>query len=151
MNRSFAITLSTAIAAALSLAAVPGLADDDRAPPQQNAVQIIQQVEAAGFRDIRDVEFDDGLWQVDATAPDGQRVELHIDPATNEILDPRTPPALTAADIAARLASQGFTDVHDVEFDDGRYEAEARDRDGRRVDLTVHPGDGRVLSSRFDD
>lgn len=115
-----------------------------------SAADVVQRVEQAGYTDVRDVEFDDGLWDVEATSADGRRVELHIDPASGEILDPATAPRLTAADVANRLQAQGYSNVRDIEFDDGRYEVEATDPSGRDVDLKVHPGDGRILSQDDD-
>jgi len=112
--------------------------------------EVMQAVERAGYTDIRDVEFDDGLWEVEATGSDGRRVDLHIDPRNGEVIAPGTAPALTAADIANRLQAQGYTNVRDIEFDDGRYEVEATNPAGQNVDLKVSPRDGAILSEEND-
>lgn len=56
--------------------------------------------------------------------------------------------AMSASDVSSRIAAQGFTDVHDVEFEDGLWEADARAADGRKVKVhldaktgTVYPND----------
>ncbi|MEB2346835.1 MAG: PepSY domain-containing protein [Deltaproteobacteria bacterium] len=35
------------------------------------------------------------------------------------------------------LAGKGYTDVHDIEVDDGRYEVDARNAEGQPVDLEL--------------
>lgn len=56
--------------------------------------------------------------------------------------------AMSASDVSSRFAAQGFTDVHDVEFEDGLWEAAARTAEGHKVKLhldartgTVYPND----------
>lgn len=135
---------------AISLALTGGYAMAQTNSGQMTTTEIMQAVEQAGYTDIRDVEFDGGLWEVEATGTDGRRVDLQIDPRTGEVLDPNAAPALTAADIASRLQSQGYSNVRDIEFDDGRYEVEATNSAGQNVDLKVHPRDGSILGEEFD-
>lgn len=63
-----------------------------QAQPQQSqltASQIISLLENAGYTQITDVEKDDGVWEVDAISPKGERVELDLDPVTGKILRER--------------------------------------------------------------
>jgi hypothetical protein len=39
--------------------------------------------------------------------------------------------------IGESLAAKGYTDVHDIEVDDGRFEVDARDAAGQSVDLEL--------------
>lgn len=55
---------------------------------------------------------------------------------------------LAEADVRARLASAGFTDVRDVQLDDGVWEADARRVGTRWVDVRVHPVSGKVYADR---
>src|SRR5690606_31683409 len=64
---------------------------------------ILQRVERAGYSDVRDLEFDDGLWEVKARDGDGRPVELLVDPDSGAIIDPRATPALGAEQIRGRL------------------------------------------------
>jgi hypothetical protein len=41
--------------------------------------QVIDRVEQAGYRDVREVEREDGGWEVYATDAHGRRVELYVD------------------------------------------------------------------------
>lgn len=42
--------------------------------------------------------------------------------------------------------AQGHQDVHDVKFDHGLWEADARNPDGKKVDLLADPDDGSVVA-----
>lgn len=43
-------------------------------------------LEAAGYTDFREIERDKNKYEVKATDPQGQRVELDVDPVTGEVL-----------------------------------------------------------------
>lgn len=145
------MTTRIAASAVLALAIAAGVQAQTPAPGGLTVTEVVQKAEQAGYTAIADVEFDDGLWELDATAPDGRRVDLHMDPRTGEILDPRAAPAVAAADVARMLEAQGYTNVHDIELDDGRYEVEAVNAAGQKVDLKLDPRDGRILVENQDD
>lgn len=48
--------------------------------------QIIEHLQQAGYRDVRDVDWDDGAWELEATSPAGKRVDVRVDPATGKTL-----------------------------------------------------------------
>lgn len=50
----------------------------------------------------------------------------------------------TEQDVRDALAAAGYTDIEDIERDDGLWEAEAR-RDGRRVDVRFDPHTGNIF------
>lgn len=52
--------------------------------------------------------------------------------------------ALSAAEVQRRMQDAGYADVRDVEYDDGRWEADATTANGARVDLTLDR-DGTVV------
>ena len=114
------------------------------------APQVRAALESQGYTGINDVEFDDGLWKADARSADGQRVELRIDPASGKVYPDDGVSRLGESDVRARLAAAGYAKVHDVEFDDGVWTAEADDANGREVKLTLDPEDGRVIGEARD-
>jgi hypothetical protein len=57
---------------------------------------------------------------------------------------------MTFAQIADKLASDGY-DVRELEIDDGAYEVEAIDADGKRFKAYLHPATGEVLDRKSDD
>lgn len=84
--RKFLIT-----AAILAFAAAPGVAQagwfsDELPPANAKALsEIIKAVEEKGFKTITEVEFDDGVWNIEAHQADGKEVKLKADPTTGEI------------------------------------------------------------------
>ena len=59
------------------------------APAQSNWLSLkdVQtKLEAAGYRDFRAIERDKDKYEVKATDPQGQRVELDVDPVTGDVL-----------------------------------------------------------------
>lgn len=112
--------------------------------------EIRAKVEAQGYTHINDVEFDDGVWTADARSADGKRVDLSIDPRTGTVHPDHQVSRLGKSDIEARLSAAGYSNVHDVEFDDGVWKAEARDASGRDVELRLDPQQGRIIGEHRD-
>lgn len=50
------------------------------------AQDIRARLDAAGYTRVRDVEFDDGLWEAEAVDPQGQKVDLKLDPESGEVI-----------------------------------------------------------------
>ncbi len=116
-----------------------------------SATDIAGKVEAAGYSQVSEIEFDDGFWEVKAVDGRGVRTTVLVDPRSGELIDANAMPQLSAADIANQLQSQGYRNVRDIELDDGRYEVEATNPAGYNVDLKVDPRDGRILEEDIDD
>lgn len=57
---------------------------------------------------------------------------------------------MSVAKIAEHFGAQGY-DVRSVETEKGRYEIEAVDKDGRRVEIDAHPVTGEILKQKRDD
>jgi hypothetical protein len=100
-----------------------------------------------GYTKIDDVKFDDGLWHAKARSADGSHVKLRIDPKTGQVYPDKEVSHLSEDDVRAALATQGYTRVHDVDFDDGVWKAKAHDKNDHRVTVTVDPSSGRVIDS----
>lgn len=114
--------------------------------------QVITLLQQAGYGDVRDLEYDDGLWEAEIRRPYGLWDEVSVDPATGEIFDLRGKrEVLSMRDLLAKLEGQGYRAFTDIDRDAGVWEVEATDPQGRRVDLKVSGYDGRILYSKFDD
>ncbi|WP_024868322.1 PepSY domain-containing protein [Pseudoxanthomonas suwonensis] len=154
-----ALTLSPLLALALALpaaAAEPVKPADNPTAERQagtqmglTAVQVRELLTRNGFTRIDDPEFEDGMWETDATSADGNRVDVRVD-ANGRIHAEDIVSTLTADDIKAKLTAAGYSKVHDVEFDDGVWEAEAERDNGKDVKLRVDPKDGKVLAVEND-
>ena len=101
-----------------------------------------------GYTDIDDLKFDGGVWRAKADSADGSDVKLRIDPKTGKVYPDKEVSRLSKDDVRAALATQGYTNVHDVDFDDGVWHAKADDKNDHRVKLTVDPANGQVIDSK---
>jgi len=57
---------------------------------------------------------------------------------------------LSPDQIKSKLEAAGYKNVHDIEFDDGRYEAEATSAAGTAVDLDIDATTGAVTNEKPD-
>lgn len=148
MNRIATLSLTLALAAALPAAALA----QDAAPATDamTAPQVRAALTAEGYTAINDVEFEEGLWKADARSADGNRVEVRIDPATGNQYPSTAVATLGAADIEARLATAGYLKVHDLDFEDGLWHAEAEDAQGVNLELKIDPATGEVIGREKD-
>lgn len=85
------IALATALIAGMGVTA-PLLADDDNrnrlnvpSADWKSAAEIKDKLVSAGYT-VREIETDDGAYEVDVVDKDGVRMELHVHPATGELL-----------------------------------------------------------------
>ena len=67
-------------------------------------------------------------------------------PAESRIAAGTLPPG----EIVRKLEAAGYTNIHDVEYDDGKYEAEALTASGARVELDIDPVQGVVTGEKAD-
>ena len=85
-TRLLSATAAPILVAALGVLAGPAAADDDDQPIAAEEMQRIRKtLEAKGYRDIHDIERDDGRYEVDATDAAGYPVDIELDPKTLDI------------------------------------------------------------------
>jgi hypothetical protein len=80
-----------AMAIGLGLAAALGTAvafadENDRGATESEKEQIRTRLEGLGYREVRDIEVDDGLFEADAISPEGRAVDLQLEIGTLEIV-----------------------------------------------------------------
>lgn len=147
MKRNIGGSFGQYLAIPLALAASAAAAD-----AVDSADTVIDTLTRAGYADVRDIEKDDGLWEAEVRGADGKYHDLHVVPATGEILDARADKRVLSADeVRSLLEAEGYTAVHDLDLDDAVWEAEAQSADGARVDLVINGFDGKVLDASPDD
>src|SRR3546814_15030529 len=99
-------------------------------------------LEIQGYTKVNDVKFEDGVWKADARSRDGNRVDVRIDPETCVVRPDELVANLSEADVRAKPSVAGYTNVHDVDHEDGIWNAAAHDADGTDVVLESDPGTG---------
>lgn len=112
--------------------------------------QVRAKLEAQGYTKINDVKFEDGVWKADARSANGNRVDLRLDASTGEVYPDEQVANLSEADVRAQLAAAGYTNVHDVDYEDGIWNAEADDPQGKDVELKIDPKTGKVIGKEKD-
>jgi len=112
--------------------------------------QIMQNIAAAGYRDVDDLQFQNGLWVATARDGAGGSVRIMIAPVSGRVYVANEPSRLDKDEIESRLTAQGYENIDDLDFDDGIWRAEARSSDGQDVDLIIDPTDGSVIASKPD-
>lgn len=134
--------------AAASLAFTFGLGVSATALAQaMTAPQVQGKLAEQGYTKIHDVKFKDGMWHADAKSADGKNVDVRLDAATGKIYPENQVSKLSKADVRASLATQGYTDVHDVDFDDGVWKAKAENAAGKHEKLQMDPTSGKVIGT----
>ena len=112
--------------------------------------QVRARLEAEGYTKVNDVKFKDGAWKADARSADGNRVDVRIDAKTGKVYPDEQVANLNEASVKAKLAAAGYTDVHDVDFEDGVWNAEADDPAGKGVEVKIDAKTGAVIGKEKD-
>jgi hypothetical protein len=151
VNQEHTMNHSILGTAALALAIAAGLAVAQTTAATHH--DITARLTAAGYTDVRELEFDDGLWEADVQRADGSRGEVAIDGDGN-VLDARSgTPMLDAPALIAALERAGYRDVRDIDRDGAVVDAEATNAAGKRMELRINAFDGSVLHAdvEYDD
>jgi hypothetical protein len=138
------LTLALALAVPFAASACPPAGE----PWTDEAVRA--HLTAAGYTNINDVEFKEGVWNADATSPAGALVEVKLDTTTGKILPDNGAPTITKESVMAMLLAAGYTNLHDVEFEGGVWKAEGHDPAGKDVELKIDPNTGKIIGSEMD-
>lgn len=138
------LLLGLALAAALSANAHAGEG------AALTEAQVKATLEAQGYSRINDLKFKDGVWKADARSADGNRVDVRLDPRTGQVFPDEQVANLSEADVKAKLSAQGYTDIHDVRFRNGIWNAKADNAAGVALELRIDPASGDVIGQDED-
>lgn len=126
------------LAAAPVVAQAPGSAD------------IVAIVKTQGYTDVDSLVMGaEGLWHAQAREDDGTWREVRIDPNNGRVLS-GLESALDEDDVRERVLARGFTEVREVNWNDGVWEVEAETPTGQIVDLMLEPEDAEVMAEVAD-
>lgn len=104
----------------------------------------------AGYKEVKGLNFDDGVWETEARGGNDDWVDLRVAPITGKVYPENAPSRLNAEEVEAKLVAAGYQNVHDVDFDDGLWSVDAENANGDDVDLLVDPDDGSVVAEELD-
>ena len=60
-------------------------------------------------------------------------------------------PALPMEQVLAQLRAEGYGEIYEIEREHGKYEVKAKNRDGRRVELSLDASTGKTLGTEEED
>ncbi len=141
-------TTRKALIAAMLMAGAPLLAQAQEANPAKASMtepQVRALLTEKGYTRIDDLDFEDGMWETDATSADGNRVDVRVNPANGDIKAEALVSNFSENDIKAKLAAAGYSKVHDVDHDDGVWKAEAERADGNDVEIHLDATTGKII------
>jgi hypothetical protein len=134
--------------ASLTIALALGCAGTAMAQEQAlTQPQVSAQLSQQGYTDVHDLEFHDGVWTARARSGDGEHVKLRVDPITGVAYPNKQVSQISEADIRSSLSVQGYTHVHDIDFQHGVWTVRARNSAGVRVSLQIDAQSGRIIGS----
>ncbi|AGG90164.1 MULTISPECIES: PepSY domain-containing protein [Rhodanobacter] len=136
--------LTLALALATPVLVLPTAAAAQQAMTEP---QVQSQLTAQGYTKVHDLKFRDGMWYAEARSANGSRVDLRIDAGTGQVYPDEQVSRLSKQDVRAALETQGYTHVHDVDFEDGMWTAKARNPAGNHVKLKIDPTSGKVIGT----
>ena len=103
----------------------------------------------AGYTEINDVEFKEGVWTADGKSADGNHVEVKVD-NTGKIVPDANVATISKDEIIIKAQEAGYKNVHDVDFEGGVWKVEAETAEGVDVELKMDPNDGHIMGSEAD-
>lgn len=104
----------------------------------------------AGFKEVKGLEFKDGVWRSKARGGNKKWVKLAVGPMNGKVYPADAPSKLNEDEVSAKLVGVGYQNVKDVEFDKGLWSADAKNAQGKDVDLLADPDDGSVVAKSRD-
>lgn len=107
-------------------------------------------IASTGFTEFRLLNFKNGIWKADARGGEKEWVEIYVHPITGKVFQEGTPSPLNKQEIEAKVTAAGYQNVHDVDFEDGIWKAEADNGKGEEVNLLIDPDDGSVIGEARD-
>lgn len=146
-------TMPAATQSATSTTETTAMASSWTATPPSGAMTeeaIKTAIGNAGYKEVKGLEFKDGVWRSKARGGNKQWVKLAVGPMNGKVYPADAPSKLNKDEISAKLTGAGYQNVKDVDFDKGLWSAEAKNAQGKDVDLLADPDDGSVVAKSRD-
>lgn len=129
-----------------ALATQTALADDipSRTLPMSEILKIVQ---TRGYSAIREVEFDDGLYEVEALDEKGNQIIVRINPHTGDFINTQKPKKypVSILEAAQKIEDAGYHHIYKIETHGSQYEVNALDKKGKKVKLRLDASTGKIF------
>lgn len=107
-------------------------------------------IASAGYKEVKDLKFKDGVWRTEARGGNKQWVTLAVGPVNGRVYPAEAPSKLNENEVKAKLAADGYENVGHVKFEKGLWNADAKTAHGNDVAVLVDPTDGSVVARSHD-
>jgi hypothetical protein len=104
----------------------------------------------AGYKEVKGLEFKNGVWRSEARGGNKKWVKLAVGPVNGKVYPADAPSKLNRDEVNAKLTAAGFQNIKHVKFEDGLWGADAKTGAGHDVSLLVDPDDGSVVARSHD-
>ncbi|KTD22853.1 Uncharacterized conserved protein [Legionella lansingensis] len=108
--------------------------------------KILQSLQSKGYNIIKEIEFEHGAYEVEAIGPQGNKLELRVNPQTGEISNDKNNQAkpISMLDAVQKLESAGYHSIYKIESEGNKYEVKALDKNGKKVKLKMNASTGEI-------
>ena len=104
----------------------------------------------AGYKEVKGLQFKNGVWRSKARGGNDKWTKLAVAPVSGTVYPADAPSNLNEDEVKAKLTAAGYRNINDVDFDSGLWSAEAKNAQGKDLDLLVDPKDGSVVAKSLD-
>ncbi len=112
--------------------------------PSVPIIDVLQRLDQAGYSQIHNIQYKDGIYKVEAYGSQGQKIKFNVNPKNMAIpaIENKGKPYLTMLQVARNLRGAGYSRIEKIEFDDKYYEIKAYDANNKQVALEVNSTTG---------
>lgn len=135
---TFSLILGMGMAAAIATAA-------DKTPLIP-AVDVLQNLNQAGYNQIYKIEYKNDVYKVQAYGSQGQKVKFDVN-AKDMVIPPieaNSKSYLTMLQVARKLQGAGYTHIDQIEFNGNYYAVKSYNANGDRIKLDVDSITGEI-------
>jgi len=160
-----------AVAMTVGIAAVAQDRDLRSAAGNMTTSAAIENLTAAGYANIREIEFEDGVYEAKIFMPTGEQKKVLLDPVSGTISDHQksrkgirswfgkmahswdddhklADGSLSAMEVAQLIEADGRHRLVELEVEDGVYEAKVANAQGQHDKLRIDPVSGQPISTK---